>query len=67
MSKNNVNGAKSLIIALEKLGGRVYFGYPGGAAMPIFDALYDSSIRLILVRHEQGARIWPMAMPPSNW
>ena len=55
MSKNNVNGAKSLIIALEKLGVEFIFGYPGGAAMPIFDALYDSSIRLILVRHEQGA------------
>ncbi|HAR66505.1 MAG TPA: acetolactate synthase large subunit, partial [Lentisphaeria bacterium] len=31
------------------------FGYPGGANMPIFDALLDSPVNLVLVRHEQGA------------
>ncbi len=55
MSEKNVNAAKSLMNSLEKLGVEYIFGYPGGAAMPIFDALYDSSIKLILVRHEQGA------------
>ena len=55
MDKKNINAAQSLIQSLEKCGVEYIFGYPGGAAMPIFDALYDSSIQLILVRHEQGA------------
>lgn len=49
------NGARLLVRELERLGVEVIFAYPGGAAMPIFDALYDSKIRVILVRHEQGA------------
>ena len=53
--KKSQTAAKSLMDALEKLGVEYIFGYPGGAAMPIFDALYDSNIKLILVRHEQGA------------
>ncbi|MEK9727703.1 MAG: biosynthetic-type acetolactate synthase large subunit [Candidatus Margulisiibacteriota bacterium] len=55
MSKKTINAAKALMNSLEKLGVEYIFGYPGGAAMPIFDAIYDSSIKLILVRHEQGA------------
>ena len=55
MTKKSQTAAKSLMDALEKLGVEYIFGYPGGAAMPIFDALYDSNIKLILVRHEQGA------------
>ena len=55
MTKKVKTGAQTLIESLEKLEVRYIFGYPGGAAMPIFDALYDSSIELILVRHEQGA------------
>ena len=55
MSKKSINAAKSLMNSLENLGVEYIFGYPGGAAMPIFDAIYDSSIKLILVRHEQGA------------
>ena len=55
MSKKSINAAKALMNSLEKLGVEYIFGYPGGAAMPIFDAIYDSSIQLILVRHEQGA------------
>ena len=55
MSKKSINAAKALMSSLEKLGVEYIFGYPGGAAMPIFDAIYDSSIKLILVRHEQGA------------
>src|ERR1700728_3444860 len=49
------NGAKVLIECLEREGVEYVFGYSGGAAMPIFDALVDSKIKLILVRHEQGA------------
>jgi acetolactate synthase-1/2/3 large subunit len=49
-------GGKALVHALEDAGVDVVFGYPGGVALPIFDALYDStSVRSILPRHEQGA------------
>ncbi len=48
-------GAEKLIRCLEREGVEYIFGYSGGAAMPIFDALVDSEIKLILVRHEQGA------------
>jgi acetolactate synthase-1/2/3 large subunit len=48
-------GAEVLIRCLEREGVEIIFGYSGGAAIPIFDALVDSKIRLILVRHEQGA------------
>ena len=49
------NGAQVLIDCLEREGVEYIFGYSGGAALPIFDALYDSKIKLILTRHEQGA------------
>ncbi|MBT5855257.1 biosynthetic-type acetolactate synthase large subunit [bacterium] len=55
MTKKQTNGAEALIQGLEKHGVEYIFGYPGGAAIPIFDAIYDSSIKLILTRHEQGA------------
>jgi len=55
MTTNKRNGAQMLIAALEELGVEYVFGYSGGAALPIFDAIYDSKIKLILTRHEQGA------------
>ncbi len=48
-------GAEKVIACLEREGVELIFGYPGGAAIPLFDALVDSSIKLVLVRHEQGA------------
>lgn len=48
-------GAKALIRALEKEGVDIVFGLPGGANLPIYDALVDSKLRHILVRHEQSA------------
>jgi acetolactate synthase-1/2/3 large subunit len=48
-------GADSLIRALESAGTEVIFGIPGGAILPAYDPLRDSSIRHILMRHEQGA------------
>ncbi|RXE56453.1 acetolactate synthase catalytic subunit [Methanoculleus taiwanensis] len=48
-------GAKILIEALQREGVDTIFGYPGGSVLPIYDELYDSSIRHILVRHEQAA------------
>ena len=50
-----ITGAKAIIRTLEQLGVRHVFGHPGGAAINIFDALYDSSIQFVLARHEQGA------------
>jgi acetolactate synthase-1/2/3 large subunit len=49
------SGAEKLIQCLEREGVEYIFGLSGGAAIPIFDALVESSINLILVRHEQGA------------
>jgi acetolactate synthase-1/2/3 large subunit len=48
-------GAQLVWDVLEKEGVDVVFGYPGGAIMPIYDALYQLPIRHVLVRHEQGA------------
>ena len=54
MSKK-MSGAKSLVQSLEFAGVDVMFGLPGGAILPAYDPIFDSSIRHILVRHEQGA------------
>lgn len=48
-------GARLVIDALDAAGVEVIFGYPGGAIMPVYDALPGSKLRHILVRHEQGA------------
>ena len=62
MKENNaeipiIQGSEALIRSLLNEGVDTIFGYPGGAIMPVFDALYDhkNEIRHILVRHEQGA------------
>ena len=52
---NQVTGAQSLVKSLEHAGVDVMFGIPGGAILPAYDPIYDSKIRHILVRHEQGA------------
>src|SRR5262245_54703230 len=58
-AKTNVaeemTGASALVRSLEALGVDVVFGIPGGAILPAYDPLFDSSVRHILVRHEQGA------------
>ncbi|MEG6523361.1 biosynthetic-type acetolactate synthase large subunit [Desulfotomaculum sp. 1211_IL3151] len=50
-----MSGAQILLDSLKQVGVDTIFGYPGGQALPIYDALYDSDIRHILCRHEQGA------------
>jgi acetolactate synthase-1/2/3 large subunit len=50
-----MNGATSLVKSLEAAGVDVMFGIPGGAILPAYDPIFDSTIRHILVRHEQGA------------
>jgi acetolactate synthase-1/2/3 large subunit len=55
MTERASTGAEKLIESLEAEGVEYIFGLSGGAAIPIFDALVDSPIQLILTRHEQGA------------
>src|SRR3954466_8867425 len=51
-----MTGAQALVRSLEQVGADVVFGIPGGAILPAYDPLYDSTkVRHILVRHEQGA------------
>ena len=54
MTKKTPTGGEMLVRCLEREGVEYIFGLSGGAVMPIFDALVDSKIKLILVRHEQG-------------
>lgn len=57
MEKQTITGAKALIESMLREGVDTIFGYPGGAIMPAFDALYDydKQLKHILTRHEQGA------------
>jgi acetolactate synthase-1/2/3 large subunit len=57
MSKDNkMTGAEAVITALVENGVEVIFGYPGGAVLPLYDALFkNKKIKHILVRHEQAA------------
>ncbi len=48
-------GSQILIDALLHEGVEVLFGYPGGVVIPVFDALYDAPLKVVLTRHEQGA------------
>jgi acetolactate synthase-1/2/3 large subunit len=50
-----MKGSLILLESLKREGVEVIFGYPGGQVLPIFDALYDFDIKMILTRHEQGA------------
>ena len=59
ITKQRATGAYALIDSLTRHGVRHIFGYPGGAILPIYDALYlaeaEGQLQHILVRHEQGA------------
>jgi acetolactate synthase I/II/III large subunit len=56
MTEPTITGAQALVRALEDVGVEVIFGIPGGAILPAYDPLFDSTkLRHILVRHEQGA------------
>ncbi|MBE9548540.1 MAG: acetolactate synthase 2 catalytic subunit [Proteobacteria bacterium] len=54
MNKQQLTGAQIVMQVLQQQGVDSIFGYPGGAIMPIYDALYDSDIKHYLCRHEQG-------------
>ena len=55
MTVKPLNGAQILMGCLKREGVDTIFGYPGGNVIPIFDAILDSDIKLVLTRHEQGA------------
>jgi len=55
MASKPLNGAQVIIECLKREGIDTVFGYPGGNVIPIFDAILDSDIKLVLSRHEQGA------------
>jgi acetolactate synthase-1/2/3 large subunit len=56
MTSNGMNGAQALLQTLVALGVDTVFGYPGGAVLPLYDALHgESRLRHVLVRHEQAA------------
>ena len=57
ISAEEISGSEALILSLLEEGVETIFGYPGGAIMPIYDALYGyaSKVKHVLVRHEQGA------------
>ncbi len=55
MNTQRITGAQAIIASCEQHGVSHIFGYPGGANIPMFDALIDSSLKLVLARHEQGA------------
>jgi acetolactate synthase I/II/III large subunit len=61
-----LKGAEILIRLLERQGVEIMAGIPGGANLPIYDALYGSSIRHILARHEQGAGFIAQGMARST-
>lgn len=50
-----MTGAQAIVEAFSREGVEYVFGLPGGACLPLFDALYDAKFKVILVRHEQGA------------
>src|SRR5258706_4684673 len=55
MPANLMSGAQVVLECLQREKVEVIFGYPGGVTLPLYDALYDSPIRHVLVRHEQNA------------
>ncbi|WP_089137995.1 acetolactate synthase 2 catalytic subunit [Vibrio rumoiensis] len=61
-----MNGAELVVSALQQEGIKTIFGYPGGAIMPIYDALYDGDVEHILCRHEQGAAMAAIGMARST-
>src|SRR5712671_6155221 len=55
MSTNLMSGAQVVLECLTREKVEVIFGYPGGVTLPFYDAIYDSPIKHVLVRHEQNA------------
>jgi acetolactate synthase I/II/III large subunit len=60
-----MNGSDIFVESLLKEGVDTIFGHPGGAILPLNDALYSGRIRHILTRHEQGGRFYRSTMPST--
>ena len=59
-----MSGAEMVVTALKDQGVDTLFGYPGGAVLPIYDAIFQQDhVRHVLVRHEQARRTPPKATP----
>ncbi|MGF1742620.1 acetolactate synthase 2 catalytic subunit [Vibrio profundum] len=61
-----MKGAELVVAALRQQNIQTIFGYPGGAIMPIYDALYDGGVEHILCRHEQGAAMAAIGMARAS-
>lgn len=61
-----MTGAERVVSILEQQGIKTIFGYPGGAIMPIYDALYGANIEHVLCRHEQGAAMAAIGLARST-
>ncbi|WP_428771913.1 acetolactate synthase 2 catalytic subunit [Vibrio sp.] len=61
-----MTGAELVVAALQQQGIKTVFGYPGGAIMPIYDALYDGGVEHVLCRHEQGAAMAAIGMARAS-
>ncbi len=57
MDSKQISGAQYIVQTLKQQGVTQIFGYPGGAIMPLYDALYDGGVDHLLCRHEQGAAL----------
>ena len=66
MANKTLSGAEVIIECLKREGVDTIFGYPGGSAIPMFDAILDSSIKVVLSRHEQGATHMADGSMPSS-
>jgi len=64
--RKSMNGSQLVVKALRDEGIKTVFGYPGGAIMPIYDALYDGGVEHILCRHEQGAAMAAIGMARAS-
>ncbi len=62
-----MNGAQWVVHALRAQGVNTVFGYPGGAIMPVYDALYDGGMEHLLCRHEQGCGNGGYRLCPCYW
>jgi acetolactate synthase-1/2/3 large subunit len=68
VQQDTISGAEMVVRALLDQGVEVLFGYPGGAVLPIYDALFNEpKLRHVLVRHEQGATHARPASPAWSW
>ena len=62
MTNHALSGAQVMLDCLKREGVDTIFGYPGGSAIPLFDALLDSNIKMVLSRHKQKTTNYPLIL-----